>query len=166
MVQAHERVEVLRGNIRRCLVSDVRIRIRRVTHHEDTHVIRCMVIDRTTLADEDLAVSLQHVRTRLALTARLRADKERRIRTIKGLRRIICHGDVAHALQRGIGQLHGNTFSVTHVARHLQQRQVHDRVGAEDLACSDSPQQRVRNVAGSAGDGDFDLLRCGGHISS
>ena len=73
---------------------------------------------------------------------------------------VVVDVDAGEQRERAVVELHRGALDRLERGRDLEQRQVHRRVGTEQLTAGDAKQERVADLAGGSGDGD-----CAGGVS-
>ena len=168
VVEPRERGESIGGNVASGCRGDERIRVRRVAHHHDTHIVRRGGADRCALGPEDARVRGEQVSALHARTARSRADQHRDIAAVEGNLSVIAHLDIAQQREGAVLQFERSPLGGAHPLWDLEQPQPHGSVGSEHVARGDAEEECVADLAARSGDGDGrrrlihgqSLLRC------
>jgi len=166
VVEAHHRAEALARHIRGVRHRDQRVGVGRVADHENMQIAGRVGVERLPLGLEDAAIGLQQVGALHPGTARASANQQGDVDAIEGDVWIVADVDARKQREGAVGQLHRRPLGGGERRRYLQQTERHRRVGAEHRPARDAKQDRVADLAGGAGDGDFDGIRAHQSFSS
>ena len=135
---------------------DQRVGVRRVADDEDPDVGVGAGVDRLALRLEDAAVGLEQITALHARPTRAGTDEQTDAAAVERLDRIVIDVDAGEQREGAVVELHRRALGRLDGLRDLQQVEVDGRVRAEHLAGCDTEQQRVADLPGRAGNGDFD----------
>jgi len=156
VVEAGHGREPLARDVRRRVHGDEAVRVRGVAHDEDLHVVGGVVVERLALHREDAAVGLEQVGPLHAGLAGHGADEQGDVRPVERDVGAVGGGDAGEQRERAVVELHDDALERAHRRRDLEELQVDRLVGTEQRAAGDAEEERVADLAGSAGDGDGD----------
>ena len=140
----------------RVVHRDEAVRIARIADHEHAHVAGGLPLDRLPLADENLAVDPEQILALHPLLARHRADEQRPVHAGETLVEIGRRDDPMQQREGAVLELHHHALERAERRRDFDQVQIDRLIRAEHRAGSDAEEERVTDLAGRSGDGDFD----------
>ena len=111
--------------------------------------------NRLALADENLAVDAEQVLAFHARLARHAADEQRPIHTAKTFIEVGRRHHTLEQRKRAIVQFHDDALERAERGRNFDQMKYERLIRSEHRAGGDAKQERVTNLAGGAGDCDF-----------
>ena len=158
VIQSRHRGETVRRQRGCVALSDQRIRIGRIAHHQHPHVAARDRVQRLALRRENLCVLEQQILALHAGSARPRADQHGVIAVLEcdagiGARRHLVEGG-----ECAVVELHHHALHRRARRRDLEQIQVDRLVGAQHLTRCDAKGERITDVTRGARDGDSDRL--------
>jgi hypothetical protein len=146
--------EAARVQVGSVALCDQGVGVRRVADDEHLHVTLRGPGQRLTLRLEDPAVGRQQVGTLHAGLAGHGADEQGDVGVTEGDVGVVGPDHRVEQRERAVVELHGDTLERAERRGDLEHLQDDRLVVAEHGAAGDAEQQRVADLAGSAGDGD------------
>jgi hypothetical protein len=154
VVEPRHRGEPGGRHIRRMGACDEGVGVRGVADDEHPDVVGRPVVDGASLGREDAAVGLEEIPALHAGGARPGSYEQSDARPVESGIRVVTHVDGFEQGKRAVLEFHRHSLGSAQRLRDLQQAQAHWHVGSEHGAGSDAEQERIADLAGSAGDGD------------
>ena len=155
VIQAHHGVETRGGNIRGGGRSNNRVGVRRVTHHQNTHVISGVIVDGLALRTENTAVSANQIRTFHTLLTRHRTDQQAEVTARERHVGVVGNVDTIQQRESAVIQFHGSALGSLQSRGDFQHFDTNRLIRAEHFAGGDAEYQRVSDIASSTGDGNI-----------
>src|SRR5690554_6669373 len=154
VVKASHGSELTRVEIRRVARSDQGVGVGRVADDQYTHVAAGVVIERLALHREDRGVGFQQVLALHARSARARTHQQREVSVLERDIGIVGGNDILHQREGAVVDFHDDTVERIHGLGNFEQLQNDRLIRTQHVTCCDTENERVADLAGTAGDGN------------
>ena len=154
-IQSRHGEPAIARDLLRIVHRDQAIGVARISDHEHAHIGRSILLNRLTLADENLAVDPEQILPFHSRLARHASDQQCPVHVAKTFIEIGRRYHRFKQRERAIVQFHDHAFERAEHGRNLDQMKSERLIGPKHLSGGDAKQERVTNVPGGAGHSDF-----------